>query len=96
MKFPEKKFKDFVGCPWNEPLHNHHDGCPACCTKTEYQVDYQNALLEKSARWGFKQGVKQAQKQLRARCRELKVPEPSNMFQKGVNTVLRKLEGELK
>jgi len=17
-------------CPWNEPLHYHHDGCPAC------------------------------------------------------------------
>lgn len=18
------------GCPYNEPLHDHHDGCPAC------------------------------------------------------------------
>lgn len=18
-------------CPWHEPLHFHHDGCPACC-----------------------------------------------------------------
>lgn len=18
-------------CPWGEPLHFHHDGCPACC-----------------------------------------------------------------
>ena len=20
----------YLGCPYDEPLHHHHDGCPAC------------------------------------------------------------------
>ena len=23
-------------CPWGEPLHNHHDGCPSCYIADKY------------------------------------------------------------
>lgn len=26
----DKQVKPKEGCPFNEPLHYHHDGCPAC------------------------------------------------------------------
>lgn len=24
-------------CPWHEPLHYHHDGCPSCITEAEWE-----------------------------------------------------------
>jgi hypothetical protein len=28
-----------IECPFNEPLHNHHDGCPSCNNPTSLTVE---------------------------------------------------------
>ena len=28
-----------IDCPFNEPLHNHHDGCPSCDNPTPITVN---------------------------------------------------------
>ena len=33
-----------IVCPFNEPLHLHHDGCPACCNVPPTELGYQSAL----------------------------------------------------
>lgn len=33
-----------IVCPFNEPLHLHHDGCPSCHDIPENKLGYQSAL----------------------------------------------------
>jgi hypothetical protein len=32
MEFNKEVLEEESDCPYDEPLHNHHDGCPSCYT----------------------------------------------------------------
>ena len=36
MKLSESRMDSKDICPWDEPLHDHHDGCPACYIADKY------------------------------------------------------------
>lgn len=40
-----------IFCPWGEPLHFHHDGCPCCSSDPEPPKDRRLRAAERKARW---------------------------------------------
>lgn len=39
-----------IFCPYNEPLHGHHDGCPCCATEPEIE-DQAERRAARVKRW---------------------------------------------